>query len=201
MEYRVRYVSGKSFFRAVFPDKGIYTINLGITEAGATAGAVQNTCVSKQIWVTDEGYCIEKKDHSNKDDILTKVILAGDFSRSRKESIERLFTNIPFVIYQNNSEIEPDTCRILQAITRLLSDNPDLELEITVPAYFNGNLSDARVVTEQWARTLEFYFKKHGIESDRMKCSALVGSFLGNENNLYLEEVAGVVEFLIINRQ
>lgn len=194
------YNSGKSFCKTVFHDKGMHTVYLGISETDTKTGIIQNTCVSKQIWVVDDIQTMERKDPPNKDDILFKVILAGDFSRSSKESLENLFSGISFVVHQNHFESEPDSCRILLALKSLLKNNPDLELEIIVPEYSKGNLSDVGVVSEQWARTLAFYFKKHGIESDRIKSSAIAGSFIGNQNNPIQEEAAGVVEFIITDR-
>ncbi len=173
----IGFIKANDSYSASFLNSGVYNIMLGVTGYDYRSNEKMKLCITKKIMIFDSLEIMTarvpesnnlssdslKANNKSMLKLQTQAFLADNLTPHHKELIEyELKSFIPHAINFRRGSTISHSDPILSGITRVLSKNPDLGIEIVV----HGNYDNSEVSideTGKWAREITVYFLKHEI--------------------------------------
>jgi outer membrane protein OmpA-like peptidoglycan-associated protein len=181
---------GQPVMSNTFRKKGEYTVLLGLIGAKDSLGRMQKACVMKKIRIFDNFEEIafskdkemdasyEKADASENKTLQIRIYFMDDISERQKEKIRKELSEsgISAIVFDRYG-IKPSSYSFLDDVVRVLNDEPEVRLEITLHTTVEGVPVGNATTTEIWAQELAYYFKNRGAPMNASQFKGMGSSY------------------------
>jgi hypothetical protein len=182
---------GQPIMSHTFRKKGEFSVRLGLMGAKDSLGMIQKTCVVKNIRIFDDFEEMtlrkvrevevrqEKTDSASENRTLqVRIYFMDDISERQKEKIRNaLLGSGKSAIIFDRYGIKPSSFSFLDDVARVLNEEPEVRLEITLHANGERMPANTLAITEIWAQELAFYFKNLGTRINASQFKGMGSSY------------------------
>lgn len=210
------FAPGGSVMSKTFGRKGEYLIQMGLLGKNDSLGTVLKTCVRKTIriydtyqeWILTNGDQLDETAKStdnieNKQlSVQIRIYIMGDLSEKYGAKIKEALSRISKpVIEFDQYGILPASYPVLDNVSLVLKENPDIRLELSIHALEETTPGNSFKTAENWAQELAFYLKNKETEIHAYHCKGF-GKLQPLLNPMLPEgeDTKGVLELIFLKR-